>query len=68
MRSGIILEISVMVMTNNYSDYLKFTAELAIISIQRALILALNTKNPIVNESAFKNNFSKWPSYLDQTI
>jgi hypothetical protein len=43
-----------MVMTNNYSDYLKFTAELAITSIQRALILTLNTKNPIVNEGAFK--------------
>jgi hypothetical protein len=54
-------------MTNNYSDYLKFTAEVGYNIISKGLlILALDTKNPIVNEGAFKNNYSKWPSYLDR--
>ncbi|MBE0393306.1 transporter [Flavobacterium sp. PL002] len=54
-------------MTNDYSDYLKFAAELGYNIIPKGhLILALDTKNPVAKESAFENNTSKWPSYLDR--
>lgn len=54
-------------MTNSYSDYLKLSTELGYNIIPKGyLILVLDTKNPIAEESAFENNASKWPSYLDR--
>jgi hypothetical protein len=54
-------------MTNNYSDYVRFTAEMGYnMAPQSNLILAFDTKKPITKEAAFQNNGSKWPSYLDQ--
>ncbi|MDQ5929752.1 MAG: hypothetical protein QG594_1533 [Bacteroidota bacterium] len=54
-------------MSNNFSDYLKFDAELGYkITPKSHLILALNTKNAVVNEKAFDNNTNFWPSYLDR--
>lgn len=54
-------------MTNNYSDYLKIGAEVGYLILPKGhLIVALDTKNPVATESAFLNNPSKWPSYLDR--
>jgi hypothetical protein len=54
-------------MTNDFSDYLKIGAELGYLVLPKGhLILALDSKNPIAKESAFLNNESKWPSYLDR--
>jgi len=54
-------------MTNNYSDYLKFAAEIGYnINPKGHLILALDTKNPVAKESAFTTNLTRWPSYLDR--
>lgn len=54
-------------MTNNYSDYLKFAAEIGYnINPKGHLILALDTKNPVAKESAFATNSTRWPSYLDR--
>jgi hypothetical protein len=54
-------------MTNDYSDYLKIGAELGYLVLPKGhLILALDSKNPVAKESAFLNNASKWPSYLDR--
>jgi|UPI00036F0C1B hypothetical protein len=42
-------------MTNNYSAYLKFAAEVGYnITTKGILILPLTTKNPILNQSKFK--------------
>lgn len=54
-------------MTNDYSDYLKISAEIGYLILPKGhLILALDTKNPVAKESAFLYNASKWPSYLDR--
>ncbi|WP_366183498.1 hypothetical protein [Flavobacterium ovatum] len=54
-------------MSNDYSDYLKFDAELGYNIIPKGhLILALNTKNVVSNEKAYNNNPTQWPSYLDR--
>jgi hypothetical protein len=52
-------------MTNNYSDYLKFTAEVGYNIIQKGSLYSL-FKNPIVNEGAF-NNFSNGLPIYRQT-
>lgn len=54
-------------MSNDFSDYLKFDAELGYkITTKSHLIFALNTKNVVVQEKAFDNNATLWPSYLDR--
>lgn len=54
-------------MSNNFSNYLKFDAELGYNIIPKGhLILALNTKNVATKEKAFDNNNTQWPSYLDR--
>ncbi|MCW2118413.1 transporter [Flavobacterium sp. 7A] len=54
-------------MTNDYSDYLKFDAELGYSIVPKGhLILAFNSKNVVSKEKAFDKNSTKWPSYLDR--
>jgi hypothetical protein len=54
-------------MSNDYSDYFKFDAELGYNIVPKGhLILAMNTKNVVSKEKAFNNNNSQWPSYLDR--
>ncbi|WPR70694.1 hypothetical protein SLW70_12215 [Flavobacterium sp. NG2] len=54
-------------MSNNYSDYVKLDAELGYNIIPKGhIILAFNSKNVISKETAFNNNSTQWPSYLDR--
>lgn len=54
-------------MSNDFSDFLKFDAELGYkITTKSHLIFALNTKNVVAEEKAFENNINLWPSYLDR--
>ncbi|TDD95545.1 hypothetical protein [Flavobacterium cellulosilyticum] len=54
-------------MDNNYSDYIKFTAEVGYNAIQNGhIMLVLDTRNVVSKESAYYNDTNQWASYLDR--
>jgi Putative MetA-pathway of phenol degradation len=54
-------------MTNDYSDYFRLNAEVGYNVIpQGHIILALDTRNILSEEDAFKKDEKQWPSYIDR--
>lgn len=54
-------------MDNNYSDFFKATFEVGYEIISKGhLMFVLDTRNIVKKESAFKNELSQWPSFLDR--
>lgn len=54
-------------MDNNYSDYIKLSAEVGYNIIPKGyIILAFDSRNVVSNEGAFNNDNNQWPSYFDR--
>ncbi len=54
-------------MDNNYSDFFKATFEVGYEVMPKGhLMLVVDTRNVVNKESAFNNEVSQWPSYLDR--
>lgn len=54
-------------MDNDYSDFLNATFEIGYEVIKQGhLMFVFDTRNVVSKESAFDNDISQWPSYLDR--
>ncbi|MBF2709611.1 transporter family protein [Flavobacterium soyangense] len=52
---------------NNYSDYIKLSAEVGYNIIPKGyIIVAFDSRNVVSKENAFYNDNNQWPSYLDR--